>query len=49
MTGNRSNEDAADENKEHRVDEALSSEDVDDESKEHGIDIKDEEEHGIYR
>ena len=49
MTGNRSNEDAADENEEHRVDKVLSSEDVDDESKEHRIDIKDEEEHDIYR
>ena len=49
MTGNCSNEVAADENKEHRVDEVLSSEDVDDESKEHGIDIKDEEQHDIYR
>lgn len=43
MTENRSNEDVADENKEHRNDEILSSEDVD-ESREHWINTKNERE-----
>ena len=39
-TENCSNEDVADENKEHRLDEILISEDVDDESEEHRMDTK---------
>ena len=48
MTENGSNEDAANEKKEHRIDEILTSEDVDDEGKEHRMAQQMRERHSIY-
>ena len=48
MTENGGNEDVANENKEHRIDEILTSEDVDDESKENRMAQQMSERHGIY-
>ena len=41
-TENRSDEDVADENTDHRIDEILTSEDADNESEDHRMDTKDE-------
>ena len=48
MTENGSKEDVADENKEHRIAEILTSEDADDESKESRMAQTMRERHGIY-